>query len=36
MKEFLNIKKNIIPKLKKQLNLQLSKLNTETNKNKNK
>ena len=34
MKEFLNIKKNIIPKLKKQLNLQLSKLNTETNKNK--
>ena len=34
MSEFQNIKQKIIPKLKKQLNILISKLNTETNKNK--
>ena len=34
MNEFQNIKQKIIPKLKKQLNILISKLNTETNKNK--
>ena len=34
MNEFLNIKEKIIPNYKKQLNILISKLNTETNKNK--